>query len=214
MWKLLLTLASLATFARGLRRDDLHTQLDLPIVTLPMGTRLYSCQQHELDPQRDLWTMISIKYFGYCTTVEAAAKKMAEMGWQGNPEDIGRFDSRASYAKVWQVVRPCKMLLGDGRNSSTLTHRFGPGARFENVETLDTPNWRSHVKFADMREQLLKSDGLVQCDAGIDVAVFHGISTDDRHACIRQVEPDRLPTATEVEQQQQLLSVKGCDRFT
>ena len=79
-------------------------------------------------------------------TVESAAEKMAKMGWPGEPEDIGKFDPSASYAKVWQVVRPCMMVLADGKNSSTLTARFGQGAIFQHAETLDLPNWRSEVK--------------------------------------------------------------------
>ena len=207
-------LVPLVMAAAGVRREDVHSLLQVPIVSLGVGTRLYSCQQHQLDPQRDLWTILEFEYFGYCMTVESAAEKMAKMGWPGEPEDIGKFDPSASYAKVWQVVRPCKMVLADGKNSSTLTARFGQGASFQHAETLDLPNWRSEVKSSELRSELLKSDGVVQCDSGIDVAVFHGIATNDPHACIRQVEPDRLPTAAELRQQQQAYSSHTCDRFT
>ncbi|CAE7768280.1 unnamed protein product [Symbiodinium necroappetens] len=135
--------------------------------------------------------------------------------WVGQvSQGTGQFDPSASYAKVWQVVRPCKMVLADGKNSSTLTARFGQGASFEHAETLNLPNWRDELK-SELGSELLKRDGVVQCDSGIDVAVFHGIATNGTHACIQQVEPDRLPTAAELRQQQQArYSRTGCDRFT
>ncbi|CAJ1404740.1 unnamed protein product [Effrenium voratum] len=201
--------------AAALRRDDVGSNYQLPTVALAKGTRLYSCQPHELDPHRDLWTFIGFEYFGYCTvTLEAATKKMAEMGWQGEPEQIGEFDPQVSYAKVFEVVRPCEMVLVDGKNSSTLVERFGPSAVFQNAKTLDMPNWISQFKHAEIMSQIKQKDGVVQCDAGLDVAVFHGISSNDSSACIRPVERDRLPTAAEIADQQRLISSASCSRFT
>jgi len=190
----------------------------LPVAVLPLGTRFYSCQQHEPNPQRPLWTFLGFQYFGYCLTVERAAEMMAEDGWAGPPEDIGKHLPRAAYAKVWEAVRPCHLVMMDGRNSSVLRARFGPKAEFQNAEVLDMPQEQRAALGRDRERtgrELQESDGWVACDAGLDVAVFHGVSSNDETKCLRQVEPDRLPTASEVAAQQKALDeAPSCYRFT
>ena len=56
---LLKLLLPLVMAAAGVRREDVHSLVQVPMVSLGVGTRLYSCQQHRLDPHRALWTILA-----------------------------------------------------------------------------------------------------------------------------------------------------------
>jgi len=207
----------------------------LPVVKFPVGTKFYSCVQHNLDPNRELWTFLNVEYLAYCATVEDAAEfkgikpeamtqEIVDATLQELPE--------IPLLRVFEVTeRPCSMLIWDHKkDASQLAERFGSGATFQNSDFFAKPGEEQMKRKVDLlthvvqdspakgyyntRATALKIDGFVQCDAGLEAAVFT-LGSWEQPSCIQQVGEDKLPTRAEKELQEGIVTkLPDCKRFT